>query len=186
MLEAFAVSTGVVALAEIGDKTQLLALVLAARYRQPWPIFWGIFCATLLNHAAAGAVGHWLGPWLSSDTGRWVLAISFFAMAAWALVPDKLDDGEQMVSPHGAFIATLIAFFVVEIGDKTQVATVMLAAKFDALVAVVAGTTLGMMLANAPIVWLGDRMSQKLPLHAIRIAVAIVFAALGAVILFNR
>jgi Ca2+/H+ antiporter, TMEM165/GDT1 family len=185
-LEAFFVSTGVVALAEIGDKTQLLALVLACRYRAPLTILAGILAATLLNHAIAGFIGQWLSGWFDSGWGRWALAAGFFAMAAWALIPDKLEEGEQRPSRFtGAFLATLVAFFIVEIGDKTQVATVMLAAKYASLTTVVIGTTLGMMLANAPVVLLADKFANRLPLNLIRIVVAISFAVLGVLLLIG-
>ncbi len=179
MLEAFLVSTGVVAIAEIGDKTQLLALVLAARFRKPVPIILGILVATLANHALAGAVGAWLLGVLGPDAIRWVLGVSFLAMAAWALVPDKLDDGDAKPSRYGAFLTTLVAFFLVEMGDKTPVATVALAARSDALAVVVAGTTLGMMLANVPAVLLGEVAATKLPLRLVRGVAAAIFAALG-------
>ncbi len=179
MLEAFLVSTGVVAIAEIGDKTQLLALVLAARFRKPVPIILGILVATLANHALAGAVGAWLLGVLGPDAIRWVLGVSFLAMAAWALVPDKLDDGDAKPSRYGAFLTTLVAFFRDEMGDKTQVATVALAARYDALAVVVAGTTLGMMLANVPAVLLGEVAATKLPLRLVRGVAAAIFAALG-------
>ena len=176
-----AVSTGVVALAEIGDKTQLLALVLAARFRRPWPIVAGILVATIANHAVAGLAGAWFahlldGPWL-----RWIIAGSFVAVGAWALVPDKFeDDDKPAMDRYGAFVTTTIAFFIVEIGDKTQVATVALAGRYAADVAsVVAGTTLGMMLANAPAVWLGDKLAHRLPLKLIRVVAACIFVALG-------
>ncbi|MES3010844.1 MAG: TMEM165/GDT1 family protein [Pseudomonadota bacterium] len=185
-MEAFLVSTGIVALAEMGDKTQLLALVLALRFRQPWPIVWGILVATLLNHALAGAVGAWVTTLLGPDVLRWVLGISFIAMAAWMLVPDKLDDGDTATTPRfGVFGTTLVAFFLAEMGDKTQIATVMLAAQYNAFYAVVAGTTLGMMLANAPVVWLGERMTRKIPIKAIHIASAVVFAVLGVLALVS-
>ncbi len=185
-MEAFLVSTGIVALAEMGDKTQLLALVLALRFRQPWPIVWGILVATLLNHALAGAVGAWVTTLLGPDVLRWVLGVSFIAMAAWMLVPDKLDDGDTATTPRfGVFGTTLVAFFLAEMGDKTQIATVMLAAQYNAFFAVVAGTTLGMMLANAPVVWLGERMTRKIPIKAIHIASAVVFAVLGVLALVS-
>lgn len=185
-MEAFLVSTGIVALAEMGDKTQLLALVLALRFRQPWPIVWGILAATLLNHALAGAVGAWVTTLVGPDVLRWVLGVSFLAMAAWMLVPDKLDEGETATTPRfGVFGTTLLAFFLAEMGDKTQIATVMLAAQYNAFLAVVAGTTLGMMLANAPVVWLGERMTRKIPIKAIHIASAVVFAVLGVLALVS-
>ncbi|MDB5913957.1 MAG: hypothetical protein JWP22_2632, partial [Ramlibacter sp.] len=158
-MEAFLVSTGIVALAEMGDKTQLLALVLAARFRKPWPIVLGIFIATLVNHGLAGAIGSWVTAALGPEHLRWLLGGSFIAMAVWMLIPDKLDEDEANTKPkYGVFVTTVIAFFLAEMGDKTQIATIMLAARFDAWAAVVAGTTLGMMLANAPVVWFGERI----------------------------
>ena len=179
-MEAFLISTGIVALAEIGDKTQLLALLLAARFKKPWPIVWGIFVATVLNHAMAGALGAWITTVISPQNLRWILGASFIAMAVWMLIPDKLDH-EANKSPvrFGVFGTTVVLFFLAEMGDKTQVATVMLAARFDAYVAVVAGTTLGMMLANVPVVWLGERMTRLVPLRVVHIASAIVFLGLG-------
>ena len=179
-VDAFLVSTGIVALAEMGDKTQLLALLLAARFKKPWPIVWGILVATLANHAMAGALGAWLTTLLSPDVLRWILGASFLAMAAWMLVPDKLDDDSDSQPPRwGVFATTVVLFFLAEMGDKTQIATVMLAARFDAYVAVVAGTTLGMMLANAPVVWLGERVTRLVPLRVVHIVSAIIFAVLG-------
>ena len=182
-MNAFLVSTGVVALAEVGDKTQLLALVLAATFRRPLPVIAGILFATLANHALAGALGQWVTHQLSPDVLRWILGLSFIAMAAWTLVPDKLDDAKDGTRRFGAFGTTLIAFFLVEIGDKTQVATVALAARYDDLVAVVAGTTLGMMIANVPAVLLGNFTAEKLPVRAIHVAAAILFALLGVAVL---
>jgi len=179
-MEAFLVSTGLVALAEIGDKTQLLSLVLAARFRKPWPIAFGILVATLANHALAGAAGAWLTTLLGPQVLRWLLAVSFIAMAAWMLVPDKLDEGEAKAPRLGVFGTTLVAFFLAEMGDKTQVATVMLAARFpEWMVAVVLGTTLGMMIANVPVVWFGERVTRKLPVRTVHVVSAIIFAALG-------
>ena len=179
-LEAFLISTGIVALAEIGDKTQLLALLLAARFKKPWPIVWGIFVATVLNHAMAGALGAWITTVISPQTLRWILGASFIAMAVWMLIPDKLDHGaDKQPVRFGVFGTTVVLFFLAEMGDKTQVATVMLAARFDAYVAVVAGTTLGMMLANVPVVWLGERMTRLVPLRVVHIVSAIIFLALG-------
>ena len=181
-----AVSTGVVALAEIGDKTQLLALVLAARFRRPWPIVAGILVATIANHAVAGLAGAWFahlleGPWL-----RWIIAGSFVAVGIWALFPDRFeDDDKPAMDRYGAFMTTTIAFFFVEIGDKTQIATVALAGRFAAdVAAVVAGTTIGMILANAPAVWLGDKLAHRLPLKLIRICAAGVFVVLGIAAFF--
>ena len=181
-MEAFLFSTGIVALAEMGDKTQLLSLVLAARFRKPWPIVLGILVATLANHALAGAVGAWVTGVLGPDVLRWVLGISFLAMAAWMLIPDKLDeDDSAKVSRFGVFGTTLVAFFLAEMGDKTQIATVMLAAKYsNAYLWVVAGTTLGMLLANAPVVWLGERMMRVVPVRVVHVTSALIFAALGA------
>ena len=173
------VSTGTVALAEIGDKTQLLALLLAARFRRPGPIVAGILLATLLNHALAGWLGALVAHWLTPQVLRWVVATSFLAIALWTLKPDALD-AEEGVPARGAFLATTIAFFLAEIGDKTQVATVLLAAKYTPLWQVVAGTTVGMLLANVPVVVLGSRFADRLPLRAARIAAAVVFGLLGA------
>jgi putative Ca2+/H+ antiporter (TMEM165/GDT1 family) len=183
MIEAFLVSTGVVALAEIGDKTQLLALVLAARYRKPVPIILGILLATIANHAVAGVVGAWIASALGEELLRWILGISFIAMAAWMLIPDKLDDDEDKPARYGVFVTTLVAFFFVEMGDKTQIATVALAAHYSSLVAVVVGTTLGMMIANVPAVYLGEVAAQKLPMRVVHSVVALVFVVLGVVIL---
>lgn len=179
-MEAFLVSTGIVALAEMGDKTQLLALVLAARFRKPWSIVMGIFVATFLNHAMAGALGAWVITVLSPQSLRWLLGASFLAMALWMLIPDQLDGAGVAGPPRfGVFGTTVVAFFLAEMGDKTQIATVMLAARFDAYTAVVAGTTLGMMLANAPVVLLGERVTRRLPLRVVRVGAAFVFAGLG-------
>jgi putative Ca2+/H+ antiporter (TMEM165/GDT1 family) len=184
-MEAFLISTGVVALAEIGDKTQLLALVLAAKYCRPVPIILGILVATLLNHAAAGVVGAWLAAWLGEELLRWILGLSFIAMAFWMLVPDKLDDEDTKPARFGVFLSTLIAFFVVEIGDKTQIATVALAAKYSSLIAVVGGTTLGMMLANVPAVLLGEVAAKKLPMRLVHGVAATIFAVLGLLVLLR-
>jgi putative Ca2+/H+ antiporter (TMEM165/GDT1 family) len=184
-MEAFLVSTSIVALAEIGDKTQLLSLVLAARFRKPWPIVLGILVATLVNHALAGAAGAWVTTQLGPTVLRWVLGLSFLAMAAWILVPDKLDGDDMGATPRlGIFGTTVIAFFLAEMGDKTQVATVMLAAQYSqAYVWVVAGTTLGMMLANAPVVWLGERVTRRLPVKWVHRIAAAVFLVLGILVL---
>jgi putative Ca2+/H+ antiporter (TMEM165/GDT1 family) len=179
-MEAFLVSTGIVALAEMGDKTQLLALILAVRFRKPWPIVLGILVATIANHGLAGAAGAWVTTVLGPDVLRWVLGASFIAMAAWMLIPDKMDDEDTGVAPKfGVFGTTVIAFFLAEMGDKTQIATVMLAAQYNAYFAVVAGTTLGMMLANAPVVWLGERMTRLVPLRIVHIVSALIFLGLG-------
>ncbi|RNF85967.1 TMEM165/GDT1 family protein [Montanilutibacter psychrotolerans] len=173
------VSTGTVALAEIGDKTQLLALLLAARFRKPWPIIAGILVATVLNHALAAWLGALVAQWLRPDVLRWIVAASFLAVALWTLKPDSLDDDDALPA-RNAFIATTIAFFLAEIGDKTQVATVLLAARYPPLWEVVAGTTLGMLLANVPVVLLGHRFADRLPLKAARTAAAAVFMGLAA------
>ena len=178
-MEAFFVSTGLVAVAEIGDKTQLLALLLATRFRKPVPIVLGILCATLANHALAAWAGAEVARWIGPEWMRWILSATFVAMAAWCLIPDKADDGPQAAKQAGAFLATLVAFFIVEIGDKTQIATVALAARFHSLLAVTAGTTLGMLLANAPVVLFGDAIAKRLPLRVVRIVAALLFVALG-------
>ncbi len=187
-MEAFLISTGIVALAEIGDKTQLLSFILAAKYRKPWPIVLGILVATLVNHALAGAVGAWLMRLIGPDAMRWILGLGFIAMAAWMLVPDKIDEDEANAgsgAKFGIFGTTVIAFFLAEMGDKTQIATVGLAAKYASLTAVVAGTTLGMMLANAPAVFIGHRLAEKLPVRPVHIVAALIFAALGVVTLVS-
>ena len=178
-MDALLVSTAIVALAEIGDKTQLLAFILAARFRRPWPIVLGILVATLANHAFAAAVGTWLTTLMGPQTLRWVLGLSFIAMAAWTLIPDKLDEDEARLPRLGVFGATLVAFFLAEMGDKTQVATVALAAQFQAMLAVVAGTTLGMMLANVPAVLLGGRIAERMPVKLVHGIAAAIFLGLG-------
>ncbi len=178
-LDAFLISTGIVALAEIGDKTQLLAFMLAARFRRATPIIAGIFIATVANHAFAGAVGTWLTTVLGPDLLRWVLGASFLAMAVWTLIPDKLDEGEVAAPRLGVLGTTVVAFFLAEMGDKTQVATVALAAQYDAFVAVVMGTTLGMMIANVPAVLAGDRIAHRMPVRLVHGIAAALFAALG-------
>ena len=178
-MDAFLVSTAIVALAEIGDKTQLLAFILAAKFRRPWPIVLGILVATLANHAFAAAVGTWLTTLMGPQTLRWVLGLSFIAMAVWTLIPDKLDEDDARLPRFGVFGATLIAFFLAEMGDKTQVATVALAAQYQALVAVVAGTTLGMMIANVPAVLLGDRIAARMPVKLVHGIAAAIFLGLG-------
>ncbi len=186
-LEAFAVSTGVVALGEMGDKTQLLALLLVARWRQPWTIAAGILVATLANHAGAAALGTLVTRWLSPELMRWILGISFIAVALWMLKPD--DAGEEVegagTGRWGVFGLTVIAFFLAEMGDKTQIATVMLAARFDAPVVVTAGTTLGMMLANAPALWLGDALLKRVPIAWVHRVAAVVFMGLGVAVLLG-
>jgi putative Ca2+/H+ antiporter (TMEM165/GDT1 family) len=186
-LEAFAVSTGVVALGEMGDKTQLLALLLVARWRQPWTIAAGILVATLANHAGAAALGTLVTRWLSPELMRWILGLSFIAVALWMLKPD--DAGEEVegagTGRWGVFGLTVIAFFLAEMGDKTQIATVMLAARFDAPVVVTAGTTLGMMLANAPALWLGDALLKRVPIAWVHRIAAVVFLGLGVAVLLG-
>ena len=178
-MEAFLVSTGLVALAEVGDKTQLLSLVLAARLRRPWAISAGILVATLANHALAGLLGRWAATLAGPEVLRWAVGLGFIAMAAWVLVPDRLEDSQPAASASSAFVAALVAFFLAEMGDKTQVATVALAARYPSLLAVVAGTTLGMMIANVPVVVAGHRFADRLPLKAIRVATAVLLLGLG-------
>ena len=177
-MESLLVSTLAVAVAEIGDKTQLLALLLAARFRKPLPIILGILVATLLNHALAGWFGASLAQWLTPEVLRWSIAASFLAIALWTLKPDRIDDAQHLPA-RSAFVATTLAFFIAEIGDKTQVATVLLAAKYMPLWQVVAGTTLGMLAANVPVVVLGSRFAERMPLRAARIVAAVVFFALA-------
>ncbi|MFN4065325.1 UPF0016 domain-containing protein [Azoarcus communis] len=184
-MDAFLISTGIVALAEIGDKTQLLAFILAAKFRKPVPIIIGILVATLANHGLAGAVGTWLTSLMSPETLRWVLGLSFIAMAVWTLIPDKIDDDEGGLVRMGVFGTTLVAFFLAEMGDKTQVATVALAAQYQAFIAVVAGTTLGMMIANVPAVLLGDRIAQRMPVRLVHAIAAAIFAVLGVATLMG-
>ncbi len=178
-MEALLVSTGIVALAEIGDKTQLLAFILAAKFRKPVPIVLGILVATLLNHGFAGALGSFITSLIDPHTMRWILGVSFIAMAAWTLVPDKFDESDAPVARYGVFVTTLIAFFLAEMGDKTQIATVALAAQYQSLIAVVAGTTLGMMIANVPAVFLGDRIANRVPVKVVHRTAASIFAILG-------
>jgi len=178
-MDAFLVSTGIVALAEIGDKTQLLAFILAAKFRKPVPIVIGILVATLANHAVAGLLGSWITTLLGPETLRWVLGVSFIVMALWTLVPDKFDEKDAKLARFGVFTTTLIAFFLAEMGDKTQLATIALAAQYQAVVQVVAGTTLGMMIANVPAVLLGDRIAERLPVRTVHFIAAALFAVLG-------
>ena len=184
-MESFLVSAGIVAVAEIGDKTQLLALLLAARYRRPLPIIAGILLATLANHALAAWAGAALAGWLGPEVLRYGLAVTFLAMAAWCLVPDRPDEGPQALRQAGAFLATLVAFFLLEIGDKTQLATVALAARYTALLPVIAGTTVGMLLANVPAVLFGERVTRLVPLKWIRLVAALSLAILGMLALFG-
>ena len=184
-MEAFLISTGIVALAEIGDKTQLLAFILAAKFRKPVPIVLGILVATLANHGFAGAVGAWVTTLLSAEALRWILGVSFIAMAVWTLIPDKFDEDDAKLARFGVFGTTLIAFFFAEMGDKTQVATVALAAQFQSLFWVVAGTTVGMMIANVPAVIMGDRIAHKMPVVLVHRVAATIFAVLGVLTLLG-
>ena len=187
-MEAFLVSTGVVALAEMGDKTQLLAIVLAARFSRPYPIIFGIFVATILNHAGAGAVGEWLTFMLGPDLLRQILGVSFILMALWMLVPDKLTDEDTKTpttSHFGIFGITFVAFFLAEMGDKTQIATIGLAARYGEFYSVVLGTTFGMMLANVPAVFLGEHLTKKIPIKTVHSITAIIFLILGFLALFD-
>ena len=186
IMEAFLISTGIVALAEMGDKTQLLSLVLAARFRKPWPIVLGILVATLANHALAGAVGSWVTTLLGPDVLRWVLGLSFIAMAVWTLIPDEIEDDEAQVAQRfGVFGATLLTFFIAEMGDKTQVATVAMAARYADAVAVVVGSTLGMLIANVPAVYAGDKLAGRIPMRLVHGIAAAIFAILGAATLLG-
>ena len=183
-MEALLTSTAVVAIAEIGDKTQLLAIVLAARFRKPLPIVLGILAATLLNHALAASFGYLIAQWLTGRTFQIVLGVAFLAMAAWALIPDKEDEGASARSAGGVFLTTLIAFFLVEIGDKTQIATSLLAARFQNVALVTVGTTAGMMLANVPAVFLGEAVTRIVPMKFVRTAAALIFGGIGLWIVF--
>lgn len=178
-MEALLTSAAVVAFAEIGDKTQLLAIVLATRFNRPWPIIGGIFAATLANHFLAALVGSQVASFLDGMWFRYMIAVSFIAMAAWTLIPDKLDDVGDKPARFGAFLTTLAAFFLVEMGDKTQIATVALGARFHAIVPVTIGTTLGMMLANVPAVLLGNELVSRVPLKIVRVVAALLFLAIG-------
>jgi Ca2+/H+ antiporter, TMEM165/GDT1 family len=191
-LHAFAISTGLIAIAEIGDKTQLLALLLTLKFRRPWPILGGMLAATLVNHAGAGLVGHYLEAlivdWAGPALLRWGLAFGFAAMACWALIPDRIEEEKEELGHWrrmGAFLTTLVTFFVVEMGDKTQIATVALAARFPDLLSVVVGTTFGMVLANAPVIFFGNKLAARVPLKYVRWSAAACFGglAVGAVVL---
>jgi len=188
-VQTFLISTVSVTLAEFGDKTQLLALILAARYRKPWPICFGIVLATLVNHLAAGALGAWTALWLGAETLRWIVAMSFLAVAVWTLVPDQMDKDEKdeavRATGQGVMVATAISFFFAEIGDKTQIATAVIAAQYHPLWQVVAGTTTGMLIADVPAVWLGARYAYLIPMRATRIATAVVFATLAVWVLHH-
>ncbi len=185
-MEALFISTGIVALAEIGDKTQLLAFLLAARFKKPLPIIAGILCATVVNHGLAGALGAWITASLSPEILRWVLGASFIGMAVWTLIPDKIEDDEGDIAGRwGVFGATVITFFLAEMGDKTQIATVAMAAHFPDPVLVVIGTTLGMLLADVPAVFIGDRLSARIPMRLVHGIAAALFAVLGAATLLG-
>ena len=177
-MEALLISTGVVALAELGDKTQLLAILLATRFRAPLPIILGILAATVFNHTLAAWLGTYIGAWLGENL-RWILAVSFFAMGIWTLLPDSLAKEPKLFDKFGAFGATLVSFFLLEMGDKTQLATMALAARFHSIIPVAAGTTLGMMLADVPAVYLGEIVATRIPLKTIRIIAAAVFLLLA-------
>ncbi|MCZ7653630.1 MAG: TMEM165/GDT1 family protein [Rhodocyclaceae bacterium] len=182
-MEAFLISTGIVALAEIGDKTQLLAFILAAKFRKPVPIIAGILVATIANHAFAGALGAWISSVVVPELMRWILGSSFIGMAIWTLMPDRLDGDEARLARLGVFGTTCVAFFLAEMGDKTQIATVALAAQYQSVYAVVVGTTLGMMMANVPAVLLGERIAQRMPVRLVHAMAAAFFAVLGVAIL---
>ncbi len=184
-VEAFLVSTGVVALGEMGDKTQLLAMLLAVKFRKPVPIVLGILVATLANHATAGLVGAWVARALGPDVLRWVIGVSFIAMAGWMLVPDKIDADTAESGRFGVFGTTVIAFFLAEMGDKTQIVTVALAARYQDLVAVVAGTTLGMLIADVPAVFIGGKLARRVPMRLVHGIAAAIFAVLGVATLLN-
>ena len=185
-MEALLISTGVVALAEIGDKTQLLAFILAARFKKPYPIIAGILCATIINHGLAGALGAWITTVISPQTLRWILGVSFIGMAIWTLIPDKIEEEQtQIAKKWGVFGATLITFFLAEMGDKTQIATVALAANYAAPVMVVIGTTLGMMLADVPAVFVANKFADKIPMKLVHSIAAGIFALLGVLTLLG-
>jgi len=184
-MQTLLISTLTVALAELGDKTQLLALILAAKYRRPWLICLGILLATLANHALAGAAGSLLAAWLNPQALRWIVAVSFLAVAVWTLIPDRADERDASRGGSSVLAATIVSFFLAEIGDKTQIATAVIAAEYHPLWQVVAGTTTGMLLADVPAVWLGARFAQRLPLRATRIGAALLFAGLAVWILLK-
>ena len=186
MFEALITSLGLVALAEIGDKTQLLSFALAARYRRPGPIIAGILVATLANHALAASVGVVLAQWIDASVLRWIVGLLFAAFALWTLVPDKLDGDSVQTSSAGVFMTALTAFFIAEMGDKTQLATVALGARFAQPVTVTLGTTIGMLVANIPAVWIGERLATRLPFKAIRVAAAMLFLVTALVTLFGE
>jgi Ca2+/H+ antiporter, TMEM165/GDT1 family len=185
-MEAFLISTGVVALAEMGDKTQLLAFILAARFKKPLPIVLGIFCATVVNHGLAGALGAWITSAVSPDIMRWLLGLSFMGMAVWTMIPDKIEEEETQVAQRlGVFGATLVTFFFAEMGDKTQIATVALAAHYGAPLLVVTGTTLGMLIADVPAVFVGNKFAEKIPMKLVHSIAAGIFAVMGVLTLLK-
>ena len=185
-MEALLISTGVVALAEIGDKTQLLAFILAARFKKPLPIILGILCATIVNHGLAGALGAWITTVVSPDAMRWILGISFIGMAIWTMIPDKIEEQEtQVAKKWGVFGATLITFFFAEMGDKTQIATVALAAHYAAPLMVVIGTTLGMLIADVPAVFVANKFAEKIPMKLVHSIAASIFLVMGLLTLFK-
>jgi putative Ca2+/H+ antiporter (TMEM165/GDT1 family) len=184
-MEAFLISLTSVATAEMGDRTQLLALVLAARFRKPWPIVAGVVCATIANHGVAGLIGAWVGKQLTPQRLDMLVGVSMIAMALWTLKPDKLDDQQSETTHAGAFVATLIAFFIAEIGDKTQIATVALAAAYPNLLAVISGTSCGMLLANIPVIFLGNAFAHRLPMKAIHYAASALFLVIGIIFVFR-
>ncbi len=185
-MDALLVSTGVVALAEIGDKTQLLAFILAARFKKPIPIILGILLATIINHGLAGALGAWITSVVSPEILRWVLGSSFIGMAIWTMIPDKIEEEEtQVAKKFGVFGATLITFFLAEMGDKTQIATVAMAAHYSTPVLVVIGTTLGMLIADVPAVFIGDKLANKIPMKLVHTIAAVIFAAMGVATLLG-
>ena len=183
-MEALLTSIVLVAVAEIGDKTQLLSFVLAARLRKPWPIIGGILVATIVNHALAGWIGTLLAGWIAPSTLMWIVGLSFIAFGFWALHPDSLD-GSPRIHPAGAFVTAFFAFFLAEMGDKTQFATIALAARYDSLGIVLLGSTIGMMLANVPAVWIGEKLALKIPLKAVRLIAAALFMIVGALTIFS-
>jgi putative Ca2+/H+ antiporter (TMEM165/GDT1 family) len=184
-MEAFLISTGSIAVGELGDKTQLLALILATRLRKPVPIIAGIFVATLVNHLIACWLGEWAGKLISPQLLRWLLGISFLAVAAWALIPDKMEDDVKTRDAYGVFALTAMTFFLAEMGDKTQIVALALAARYNDLIAVVAGTTLGMMLVNIPTVLLADRATKWIPVQLVRVIAAAIYAVLGILTLLG-
>lgn len=186
LMEALFISTGVVALAEIGDKTQLLAFILAARFKRPLPIILGILCATVINHGLAGALGAWITSVVTPDVMRWVLGLSFIGMAVWTMIPDKIEEEETQVAKHlGVFGATFITFFLAEMGDKTQIATIALAAHYGAPLMVVIGTTLGMLVADVPAVFVGNKFAEKIPMKLVHSIAAGIFAVMGLLTLLQ-